>query len=97
LDLELEGGVDLVHVALRSLSDGATMALELNDNERDVSRPELYGKEQVGDKDVVVRKKMCEMLVVSVYCFVFIIFGGLVVVVVAVVWLFLLVLYCYYI
>ena len=64
LDVELDGGLDLVHVALLSLSNGATMALELNDDERDVTRPELYAQKQVGDVDVVVRKKLCEMLVV---------------------------------
>ena len=62
LDLESEGGVDLVQCALRSLSNGDDTNIE--PHERDVGHPELYVSSQTGEKDVVVRKKICEMLVV---------------------------------
>jgi tetratricopeptide (TPR) repeat protein len=63
LDDVMDGGIDLVHVALLSLSNG-DLDTNLGDHEKDASHSELFSKHQRREKDLVVRKKICEMLVV---------------------------------
>ena len=62
LDKETDGGLDLIHVALLSLSNGDDDGID--DHERDYTHPQLYSDSQIRDDDIIVRQKICEMLVV---------------------------------
>lgn len=60
-----DGGVDLLHHALMSLSGPPAAASDpLGEHEKDPLHPELYSADKHREPDIVVRKKVVEMLVV---------------------------------
>ena len=60
-----EGGVDLLHHALFvPIGPPADESDPLADHEMDPMRPELYAADKVREPDILVRKKVVEMLVV---------------------------------